>query len=1076
MRLWLRWGLGSLLILLLLVLSLLASILFLPSGTRFALNLVSQSVPQLSLSGVEGTLTDELRIQEVSLELPAQNLLLEDLLLRWDPWRLFEPHLTIHELSLGRVKLDLLEQDAADDAPDPEQPPGLPELPVVELPLGFSLDQLVLQRVELNRDGQPLTGPVALMLGAHSDQGRILLDQVELIQGETRVSLSGWTEPGNRFTSHLDGRVIGRIEDWWAPEHWQASKPFELKVQAEFEGNERTVDLVTDLSQDKAQLSLEAAIALAEGLDLRYSLKAAGLDPALAAPDWPGQLALDAEGSVVMARGEPQLSLNIQQLKGVLREQPLALSGQVRGGLSSWQLEAIQLRYAGASADAGGELGLERLNLNWSLKVPELAKLLPQAQGRLALEGQVSGPLLTPSVNARANVSNVQYADQLTLKQLQGPIKVDLSGQSDWQTDLRLEALEAGGQRIQQARLIMDGLPEQHRIRLTADAEQGVLQLQLNGGWQPQLRQWAGELVQLDLNPTLLSHWQSTAAAGLEVSPEHFMLKPLCLNELTQGGNLCVSGEGTFGEQLAANVDLKALPLSLLTPLLNGAELTPALTAQLAFTQAAEGAPRLQAVIETSAGEFTPSHADQALPLQPVRINALLENDRLTAQADTELALVAGSLGLNLEVAELSKRQRLQGKVELSASDLSLVEVMVPELQNMAGRLDAEFTLAGTLSEPAVNGDLNFSEGRVEVPVAGLLLDPLEFSASPVNNGQGLVFSGRVGSGDGQLELDGEYDLTRQSGQVVLKGEDFTAMNTAEAQADISPDLRLNLSPELINLTGSVRIPRVLVATPESRESAVTPNADVVVLEDGALPKSEPAVPLSANIDVILGDDVRVDALGFKGRLLGQLNVEETPGQATRATGSIQVESGEYRLYGQDLEIRRGSLVYAAGPIDNPGLDLRVGRKVDDVVVGANVSGTLREPRMDLYGEPAMPDSSVLSYLLLGKAPGESSSGEQQMLTQAALSLSMSGGNKVTDQLRDSLSLDELGFDSSGAEGSAFFIGKYLSPRLYLRYGIGVMDAVNTLSLKYKLTDTWRVEAQSSALGSGADILYTIER
>jgi translocation and assembly module TamB len=231
-----------------------------------------------------------------------------------------------------------------------------------------------------------------------------------------------------------------------------------------------------------------------------------------------------------------------------------------------------------------------------------------------------------------------------------------------------------------------------------------------------------------------------------------------------------------------------------------------------------------------------------------------------------------------------------------------------------------------------------------------------------------------------------------------------------------------------------------------------------------------------ADIRIELGDDVRVDALGFKGRLLGALQIEESPGRTTRATGSIQVESGEYRLYGQDLQIRRGSLVYTAGPVDNPGLDLRIGRQVDDVMVGANVSGTLREPRMDLYGEPAMPDSSVLSYLLLGKAPGESSAGEQQMMLQAALALGMNQGNKITGNLREAFALDEFGFDSDASGESAFFIGKYLSPRLYLRYGVGVMDAVNTLSLKYKLSEKWRVEAQSNELGSGADLLYTLER
>jgi translocation and assembly module TamB len=118
----------------------------------------------------------------------------------------------------------------------------------------------------------------------------------------------------------------------------------------------------------------------------------------------------------------------------------------------------------------------------------------------------------------------------------------------------------------------------------------------------------------------------------------------------------------------------------------------------------------------------------------------------------------------------------------------------------------------------------------------------------------------------------------------------------------------------------------------------------------------------------------------------------------------------------------------------------------------------------------------VLSYLLLGKAPGESSAGEQQMMLQAAMALGMDQGNKIGANLREAFALDEFGFDSDAGGDSAFFIGKYLSPRLYLRYGVGVMEAVNTLSLRYKLSEKWRLEAQSNLLGSGADLLYTLER
>lgn len=1072
-----RWGLGSLLILLLALVAILAAVLFLPSGTRFALNMVDTAVPQIRLQGIDGTLTDSLSIEQVEISLPEQQLVLNELQLVWRPWELFDRRLKVLRLSAARLQLDLpaaRDVDAAE--PQADSSPGMPELPAIELPLGFSLDTLRLDEVLLRQNGTLLTPALSVDLTAYSEGQKIVLSRLQLKQGESRVELEGWTEPARQFLSHMDARVSGRIEDWWTPGHWQDSKPFTLQLAADFNGPQRSVELALDLTQADAAVNMQAEVMLDNRLAVAYQLKGKGLDPALVQPEWPGQLALEASGQVDMSGDEPQLALQLAALDGTLRQQPIQLQGNVSGGLEQWRIEALKLRYAGARADVDGHVGLDALDLNWLLDAPDLATLLPDAAGKISLKGQVKGALTAPSVEAQVNLKGLRYADQLTLARLEGPVSVDLSGKRDWHADLRLDQLEAAGQRLSQARLQLDGQPRQHRLQLSADADVGQLGLELQGGWQADKVRWDGRIEQLDLKPEPFSHWRSSAAAALLLTRQDYRLGALCLDEQTRGGTLCLEATGSFAGQVAASIDLNDLPLSLLTPLLDGAELTPQLSAQVVFSQSPGGQPELTAELTTSAGRFTPAQADQSLPLEPIRVRAALKDDQLTAEADTELSFVAGSLGLNLDIADLGSRQRLQGKLEMSASDLSLIEVLVPDLQNMSGRLAADFTLSGSLAKPAVNGALTFQEGSVEVPAVGLLLSPLELKVEPMDAGERLEFSGRVGSGKGELQLGGQYNLEQKRGGLTLSGQHLTAMNTSMAQVEISPDLRLQLEPNAVRLTGDLVVPKALIATPESRESAVLPSGDVVLVQDGEALTPEPGMPIHANINVELGENVRVDALGFEGRLLGKLNLEESPGQATRATGSIQVESGQYRLYGQDLDIRRGSLVYAAGPIDNPGLDLRIGRSIDDVVVGANVSGTLREPRMDLYGEPAMPDSSVLSYLLLGKPPGESSSSEQQMLTQAALSLGMAGGNLVTDRLRESLTLDEFGFDSSSAEGSSFFIGKYLSPRLYLRYGIGVLDAVNTLSLKYKLTEKWRLEAQSSELGSGGDILYILER
>jgi len=54
-------------------------------------------------------------------------------------------------------------------------------------------------------------------------------------------------------------------------------------------------------------------------------------------------------------------------------------------------------------------------------------------------------------------------------------------------------------------------------------------------------------------------------------------------------------------------------------------------------------------------------------------------------------------------------------------------------------------------------------------------------------------------------------------------------------------------------------------------------------------------------------------------------------------------------------------------------------------------------------------------------------------------------------------------------------LGRYLSPKLYVSYGVGLIEAVNTINLRYQLSDKWQLTGESGQY-QGADILYTIER
>ncbi|MCD8513050.1 MAG: translocation/assembly module TamB domain-containing protein [Nitrincola sp.] len=363
-----------------------------------------------------------------------------------------------------------------------------------------------------------------------------------------------------------------------------------------------------------------------------------------------------------------------------------------------------------------------------------------------------------------------------------------------------------------------------------------------------------------------------------------------------------------------------------------------------------------------------------------------------------------------------------------------------------------------------------------DLPAQGIRLSPLQLSIrSEGDEGEVMSLQGLIGSGQGEIRLNGEFNLASFEGLLTIQGENFEAMAT-EINLLISPDMSI-IVDEAIRVGGSITVPFAHITPPRQQaQNAIRASEDVVfvdVEEDGF---TERNLPLLTDLELILGDSVVVEAFGFNGRLLGRIRIQDDGASATRASGTIQVESGDYRLFGQSMTIQRGSLVFSGGPIDNPGLDLRVSRTIDTVEAGARIVGTLLNPEFTLFSTPAMPDSSIMSYLILGRGPGESSASEQSMMLQAALALSMQGGNTITGQLREELNLDEFGFDTDDTGSSAFFIGKYLTPRLYIRYGVSLLESVEVLTLSYRLSSMWKVEAQSSSVGSGADFFFTRER
>jgi translocation and assembly module TamB len=152
-------------------------------------------------------------------------------------------------------------------------------------------------------------------------------------------------------------------------------------------------------------------------------------------------------------------------------------------------------------------------------------------------------------------------------------------------------------------------------------------------------------------------------------------------------------------------------------------------------------------------------------------------------------------------------------------------------------------------------------------------------------------------------------------------------------------------------------------------------------------------------------------------------------------------------------------------------------REVDPVVAGLRIQGSARNPQLTVFSEPPMAQSNALAYLVTGKPLSDVGSGEGDLVQSAARSLGTAAGGLLAKNIGRRLGVDEVGIkDSEAIGGAALTVGQYLSPRLYLSYGVGLFEPGEVVTLRYKLSEQLSLEALNGPKDSRAGVEYRIEK
>jgi translocation and assembly module TamB len=191
--------------------------------------------------------------------------------------------------------------------------------------------------------------------------------------------------------------------------------------------------------------------------------------------------------------------------------------------------------------------------------------------------------------------------------------------------------------------------------------------------------------------------------------------------------------------------------------------------------------------------------------------------------------------------------------------------------------------------------------------------------------------------------------------------------------------------------------------------------------------------------------------------------------------------AGRYKAYGQDLTIKDGRLLFAGTPLNNPRLAIVAMRKIsDEQQSGLRIAGSAQNPVITVISEPNVGEADALSYLVTGRSlseVGSASGGSQDRLASASQSLQGAGAGLVAKRIGARLGLDEASVEENEMiGGSALTIGEYLSPRLYLSYGVGLFEPGEVIALRYRLSDDIGVRVQRGTEETRAGVEYRIEK
>jgi len=964
------------------------------------------------------------------------------------------------------------------------------DLTVPEIPAGplhilargqYAEKTLTIHRAQI----QPLTAPARIKA-----QGRIRFAEnapdLDLQADWTRLQ---WPLKGSAIVSSAQGRATLKGE-----------LPYAFTIAGDVTAPQVVVDEFTARgSLSKTSVSIEAFTAsllqgsasgsatLGFAASHPWSLAVDGLklNPGVIRQEWPGQLDFSARARGTGLDARTQFSIDIDKLQGRLRRQPLQAQANVQRTSEGWRTQGLRASFGRAHLIVDGSWE-KTVDAKWSIQNLQLDMFASDIGGTINTAGAASGTRTAPRFAGDIQARGLHYGEW---RAAVFDADADIDLHPEHQSHINLLAEDIGNPESRVATVDVQGrgtiVTNSFKVDVQlAPPNPNESALHLNGTFDGQLHdmRWLGAVNALRVTDGSGRTYDLTNPASLELGKETISASELCLRH--ESAQLCAQGQ--WHSQGAWQIDASArdVPLRLFAKEKSeiqwqgqlradvhaGADAGKVWTGNLNLDLSNCSARYQSLGGGADVVEFGSGHVEANAT--PQQVTAQLH----VATPGNSVIDVHGNIDRTTPASLV--QAPLNATLRAHTPEAKLLPLFVNDIDRAAGELDIDAQVTGSLSAPRVNGLIALKDAELDAFQLNLALRAVNAQVRLVED-QARI-DGSAKAGDGTLQAHGilTWHGGEPSGTLHLQGDHLLVADLAEYRVVASPNLDFKIDGRNMDVNGVVTIPSARIQ-PKDLSGAVQASSDARLINDQRA-DAHSQFRVSSDIRIVMGDDVRLDTFGLQGKLDGSVQTLLQPNETPLGRGELSVSDGRYTAYGQKLEIKRGRLLFDRTSLDDPGLDIQAERKVEQITAGVNVRGTLRAPTLQLYSEPSMSQSEIFSYLIMGKAPDKLQGQEATTMRSISSSVSLQGGGFLASQLGHRIGLEQVEVETTtdtatNTKNTSLVLGKFLSPRLFVSYGISLTESINTLKLRYTISDHWVIKTEAGQ-AQGADLEYTIER